>query len=232
MPRYLYTTGQPTAPPAPRAELPAAVIAANAVRAMVDRPVVLVAEIASVTNRDEAGVLADLHALDVSTWSDWAGRPVVFVHEARQYADAHAAGTLDSEVKAARQKAAQKAKDDAARAEHMAACEEWTARRTGVALDAADEAERKLAQAGHPIREGRALGDPPGTVPDYTEPCKEARKAAAIAAGAAFERKNPPPERNGRPGVPLYYVPLDEGDTITARLARTDPEAAIELATA
>jgi hypothetical protein len=194
---------------------------------MTDTPQVTVAELASVTKRPPADVLDDLAALDVGVWSDWAGRPCVFVHDARRYADGTARGTIGPEVKAAREKAERKAKDDAAWAEHTAACEEWTARRTEVALGAADEAERKLAQAGYPTREGRALGDPPGTVTNYTEACKDARKAAAIAAGAKYERKNPPPKRNGTPGVALYYVPLDEGDTYGAHLARTDPAAAV-----
>jgi hypothetical protein len=191
-----------------------------------DTPQVTVAELASVTKRPQADVLDDLAALDVAIYSDWAGRPVVFVPEARRYADGTARGTIGPEVKAAREKAAQKAKDDAARAEHTAACEEWTARRTEVALGAADEAERKLARAGHPTHERPALGEPAGTVPDYTEGCKDARKAAAIAAGAKYERRNPPPKLQGIPGVALYYVPLDEGDTYGAHLARTDPTAA------
>jgi hypothetical protein len=220
----MYTQDQPIAPPAPR---PAPSIA-SVVRQMTaaDTPQVTVAELASVTKRPLADVLDDLAALGVAIWSDWAGRPAIFVPEARRYADGTARGTIGPEVKAAREKAEREAKDHAERAAHSAECEDWTARRTEVALGAADEAERKLALAGTPIREGRALGDPPGTVPDYTEACKDARKAAAIAAGAKYERKNPPPKRNGIPGVALYYVPLDEGDTYGARLAKHDPYAA------
>jgi hypothetical protein len=231
MPKFYRTTPSDMPPPSPGGRR----VEFSTARLPDARPQVLVAELASVTKRTVEGVLDDLAALKIGTFMDWTGhRPAVLLTGAQRYAASLAAGTLDAEVKAVREKAQRKAKDAAAWAEHEAACEEWTQRRTEVVHDAADEAERKLARAGYPTRERPALGEPAGTPPTHTEACNEARKAAAIAAGAEYERRHPVPMLNGSSLVAQRYLPAAEGDAYAAALGRLSPARrwALELADA